>query len=193
MENIIRSLTQKIDKKRAETVVSRVKPYLLSSKKIVDIGSGSGYVSSLLKSLGKDVTPVDVADFHGPRILQPVVYNGMHLPFKNMTFDTALVLMVLHHTPDPDVVFSEVARVAKNIVVIETSYTSLLNKIITVVADTIGNLRFLAHWKSYKSDNEWRKFFDKHGFKVEESKKYYDRNVAALGASFLHILYYLKR
>ncbi|MFH1841103.1 MAG: hypothetical protein ABH807_03040 [Candidatus Shapirobacteria bacterium] len=101
MKNIVHLLIKKFDKKRAEMVVGRIGPYLKKRSKIIDIGSGSGYISSILKSQGFNITPVDVA----------------------------LLLMVLHHTPDPEIVFLEAARVSKNI------------RFITIVADTLGNLR----------------------------------------------------
>lgn len=193
MRKIIDSLVRKIYRKRTETHVNRIKPYLNKKNKIIDIGSGSGYISSLLKSQGFDITPVDVADFHGQRLIKPVIYDGVRLPFPNKSFDTALLLMVLHHTPDPEIVFFEAARVAKNIILIETSFTNSFNKFITIVADTLGNLRTKAFWKSYKSDSEWKSFFTKHGFKVTESHKYHDKNITGIGIGFLHILYYLQK
>lgn len=184
------SLIKRAIRTRSKTVVSRVSPYLEKSKKVIDIGSGTGDVALLLSNAGKDITPVDVADFHGIRVLETTIYDGKRLPFPNNSFDSALLLMVLHHTPNPDLVFTEAARVAKEIVVIETSYTNGINKFLTVLTDAIGNLRFNAYWSSYKTDDEWRQFFNKKGFKIVESQKYHDKN---LGFSFLHISYYLKR
>lgn len=56
---------------RTEEVVRRVLPYLNNSKRIVDIGSGTGLVAKLLSDKGLDVTAVDVVDFHGPRFIKP--------------------------------------------------------------------------------------------------------------------------
>jgi len=189
---MLNNLIKIIDQKRTDTVISRIKPFLNKKDKIIDIGCGSGLISSKLLSRGFDVTPVDVDDFHGPRLIKPVIYDGVKLPFPDKSFDTALLLMVLHHTPNPNIVFSEAARVAKNIILIETSYTNSVNRFITVIADTIGNLRTKAFWTSYKSDSKWKTFFSKHGFKVTETHKYYDKNVPGLGVSFLHILYLLE-
>ncbi|MBI3620409.1 methyltransferase domain-containing protein [Candidatus Roizmanbacteria bacterium] len=175
-------------RKRSETVVNRVKPYITNSKKIIDIGSGTGDVAFLLKKMGKRVTAVDVADFHGPRLVEPIIYDGKKLPFPDKCFDTALLLMVLHHTPDPKRVFSEASRVAKKIVVIETSYTTSVNRFFTVLSDTLGNLRLAAFWSSYKTDGEWRSFFKQNNYQIKDTKKYHDRN---FGLPFLHIAYYL--
>jgi len=187
---MFKSLIKKTIRARSNTVIDRVNPYIEKSKKIIDIGSGTGDVALLLKQSGKDITPVDVADFHGIRVLETTIYDGKKLPFPNKSFDTALLLMVLHHTPDPQLVFSEAARVAKEIVVIETSYTNSFDKFLTVVADAIGNLRLNAFWKCYKTDKEWRELFAKNGFKVVKSQQYHDRS---LGIPFLHIAYYLQQ
>jgi len=185
------ALIRKIVRPRSEIVLTRVYPYINKSKKIIDIGSGTGDVAFLLLRKGKNITPVDVADFHGPRLVKTIIYDGKTLPFQNNTFDTALLLMVLHHAPNPETVFKEAARVARKIVVIETSYTGPLNRFFTVISDAIGNLRLDAFWNSYKTDKDWRRFFEKHGFQIKERRKFNDRNLGVI--PFLHILYYLRR
>lgn len=187
---MIKSITQKLLRKRSDIVVSRILPFIKNSKKLVDIGSGTGDVAFLLKESGKDVTAVDVADFHGPRMVKPIIYDGSKLPFPDKSFDIALLLMVLHHTPNPELIFDEASRVAKDVVVIETSYTNPANRWWTIVSDAMGNLRLEAFWSSYKTDEEWRKLFTKKNFEVLDSVRYWDRN---FGLPFLHIAYHLKK
>ncbi len=187
----IKSIFRSVVRKRSETVIKRVLPYLDKSNKIIDIGSGTGDVAFLLQKAGKNITPVDVGDFHGPRLVKTTIYDGKTLSFAGKTFDTALLLMVLHHTPDPQIVFNEAGRVAKEVVVIETSYKSPIGRFFTILSDTIGNLRLKAFGKSYKSDSEWKAFFKKSGFEVLESHSFNDNILGFI--PFLHILYYLKR
>jgi ubiquinone/menaquinone biosynthesis C-methylase UbiE len=33
---------------------------------------------------------------------KPVLYDGKKMPFKDNVFDAALLITVLHHTPDPE-------------------------------------------------------------------------------------------
>lgn len=188
---MFKALFRKIIRGRSETVVNIIMPYIENPNKIVDIGSGTGDVAYLINARGKNITPVDVADFHGPRMIKTIIYDGKTLPFKNKSFDTALLLMVMHHTPNPELVFKEAARVAKEVVVIETSYTTKINRILTIISDAIGNLRLEAFWSSYKSDKEWQDLFTKQGFKIKASQKFHDKNLGIV--PFLHILYYLKR
>ena len=184
------SIFRKIVRGRSEEVARRISSYIKQTDKIIDIGSGSGDVSLVLQSQGMNTTPVDVGDFHGPRLIKTIIYDGKKLPFKDQSFNKALLLMVMHHTPNPELIFREATRVAKEIVVIETSYATSFAKIHTVITDAIGNLRLEAFWNSYKTDQEWRKIFNINGFKVVDSHKYHDRNI---GLPFLHISYYLKR
>lgn len=187
---MINNVIRKIIRKRSEIIVSRIKPYIKNSRKLIDIGSGNGDVAYLLKNQGKDITPVDVGDFHWFRLVKPIIYDGKKLPFPDKYFDTALLLMVLHHTPNPKIVFSEAARVAREIVLIETSFTTPINKFFTVLSDALANLRLEAFWSSYKTDAEWRTFFSEKEFKIINSVKYKDRN---FGLPFLHIAYYLRK
>ncbi len=188
---MVNEFVKKISRTRSNLVVNRISPYITNSKKLIDIGSGTGDVASLLIKEGKNVTPVDVDDYHGPRLVKTTIYDGKTLPFPNRSFDTALLLMVLHHTPNPEEVFLEACRVAHEVVVIETSFTNPVNKFFTVISDTIGNLRIEAFWNSYKTDRGWKAFFEKHGFTIKDSHKFYDRNLGII--PFLHILYYLQR
>jgi len=188
---MFKTLLGKFIRRRSETVVSRIMPYIKNSNKIIDIGSGTGDVASLIKAQGKNITPVDVADFHGPRMIKTIIYDGKTLPFKEKSFDIALLLMVMHHTLDPEVVFKEAARVAKEIVVIETSHTTPINRVLTIISDAIGNLRLEAFWNSYKTDIEWQQFFARHGFTVIENRKFNDKNLGII--PFLHVLYYLRK
>jgi len=178
-------------RRRSKTVIDRIAPYIKHSNRIIDIGSGTGDVAFLIKSQGKNITPVDVADFRGPRFIKTTIYDGKTLPFADQSFDTALLLMVLHHTLNPKIVFSEAKRVAKEIIIIETCYTNPIDKFFTVIFDAIANLRFEAFWNSYKSDQEWKNFFMNYRLKIMVSKKFKDRQFGII--PFLHILYYLKK
>jgi len=185
------TLLRKIVGSRSKTVVNRIMPYIKQANKIIDIGSGTGDVANLIKSQGKNITPVDVANFHGPRMIKTIIYDGKTLPFKDQSFDMALLLMVMHHTSEPDIIFKEAIRVAKKVVVIETSYTTSISRILTIISDAIGNLRLNAFWNSYKTDVEWRQFFTKYAFKIDVTQKFKDKNLGFI--PFLHILYFLTK
>lgn len=184
--NIIQALAQK----RAKIVVGRVLPYIKHSKRIIDIGCGTGHVADLLIKTGKEVVPVDISNKSLVNTIKPIMYDGKHLPFPDKSFDTSLLLMVLHHTPDPAVVFSDAARVGNDLVVIETVYKKLFDKIVTVLFDSLGNLQPRFFWNSYRRDEDWKTFFKSKGYSVEATQ--YHRDWWFL-IPYLHNVYYLKK
>ncbi|MCX6783935.1 MAG: class I SAM-dependent methyltransferase [candidate division WWE3 bacterium] len=188
---MLNELLKELLQKRTVTVINRISPFIQKTDKIIDIGSGPGDIARILKDQGFNVNPVDVADFHGPRVVETTIYDGTTLPFPDKTFDKALLLMVLHHTPQPEIVFDEASRVATELVVIETSYTNPVDRFSTIIFDALGNLRLEAFWNSYKTDTQWRDFFTKKGFDIVNTEKYLDKTLGIF--PLLHILYYLRR
>ncbi|PJA12350.1 SAM-dependent methyltransferase [Candidatus Dojkabacteria bacterium CG_4_9_14_3_um_filter_150_Dojkabacteria_WS6_41_13] len=187
---MFKTLIQKAVRSRSNTVFNRIKPYINKNEKLLDIGSGSGDVSFVLKQNDYNVTPLDVVDFHGPRLIETTIYDGKNIPFANNSFDKALLLMVMHHTPDPELILNEGLRVAKELIVIETSYVTKFERFYTIVTDTIGNLRFDAFWNSYKTDYEWKQLFNAKNLTVSDTHIFHDHN---LGFPQLHISYHLIR
>ncbi len=90
--NIIHALTYK----RAKIVVARVLPYIKHSKRILDIGCGTGHVADLLTKEGRDLTLVDISDKSWVSTIKPIIYDGKRSPLPDKSFDTLLLLMVLH-------------------------------------------------------------------------------------------------
>jgi ubiquinone/menaquinone biosynthesis C-methylase UbiE len=80
------SLIRKIVKTRSIVVVNRIFPYIKTSKKIIDIGSGTGDVAFLLQKRGKDITPIDVADFHGLRLMKTIIYDSQKIAISKQIF-----------------------------------------------------------------------------------------------------------
>lgn len=172
-------------------VVGRVLPYIKRSKRIVDIGCGTGHVAALLMKKGKEVVSVDVSDKSLVSTIKPIVYDGKRLPFSDQSFDTSLLLMVLHHTPDPRVVFLEAARVGKELVVIETVYKKLFDRILTVLFDSLGNLQPRFYWNSYYKDEDWKTFFKSMGYRVEATQHHQDHQWFLIPQ--FHSVYFLKK
>ena len=88
---MINELISKISRRRSKVVIDRIKPYIKNSSRLIDIGSGTGDIADLLNKQDINITPVDVVDFHGPRLVKTVIYDGKTLPFPSQSFDTALL------------------------------------------------------------------------------------------------------
>ena len=187
---MISKFRNKIGQKRAEKVGARILPFLKDSRNIVDVGCGTCHIAALLQKKGKGVTAVDITNKSLVSGIEVLVYDGKSLPFPDKHFDTSLLLTVLHHTPDSEVVFSEAARVGKELVVIETLHESLLGKLFIVLFDSLINRQLRFHWNSYKTDGEWKKFFKDRSFDIVTTQYHHDK---VFGIPYLHGVYYLEK
>lgn len=145
----------------------RIRPVLTAGATVLDIGSGYGTVTSVLRSQGLFVTAVDVEDQSITPDFKPVVYDGIGLPFPSDSFEFSLLLTVLHHTPDPELVLAEAARVGKKVLVIEDVYKSRLQKYLTWFTDSLLNFEFKGHPHTNKSRVGWNETCERLGLSFE--------------------------
>ncbi len=157
-----------IGKKWVANKLEPVLPHLSVSEKIIDIGSGNGMITYTLKTKGYQVTPLDVANLSIVPTVETVVYDGQKMPFENQTFDTALLLTVLHHCPDPIIVLKEAQRIAKQLIIIEDVYSNPIQKYLTFAMDTLVNFGHSSMTYQNKSDTEWQITFEKLGLQLEQ-------------------------
>jgi ubiquinone/menaquinone biosynthesis C-methylase UbiE len=94
-----------------------------AGRRVLDVGSGNGYVLSKYAAQGARVYGVDLTrtgialcrqrfDLCGFRG-NFCVANAEDLPFRNETFDCVCCMGVLHHTPDPPRAVREISRVMR--------------------------------------------------------------------------------
>lgn len=88
----------------------------LRPAELLEIGKGSGLVSTVLKSRGLDVTSLDI----DPDVRPDVVGSVLALPFADKEFDVTLCAEVLEHLPFEDFpkALSEIRRVTRRAVVL---------------------------------------------------------------------------
>ncbi|MBO3699504.1 bifunctional 2-polyprenyl-6-hydroxyphenol methylase/3-demethylubiquinol 3-O-methyltransferase UbiG [Roseivirga sp. E12] len=139
----------------AKNKLKRIQPVLTRSGKIVDIGSGYGTVTDLLRRDGYDITPVDVTDHSIREDLKPICYDGTSLPFNENTFDQALLLTVLHHTQNPQAMIAETARVSREVIIIEDVYRNKVQQYLTYFFDSLFNLEFKGHPHTNNTRKGW--------------------------------------
>jgi len=136
---------------------------------------------------GHNLTPLDVVDQTLSSEVEPLIYNGKKLPFDDNSFNTALILTVLHHTSNPKEILSEAKRVADKIIIVEDIYSNPIQKYLTFIVDSIVNMEFAGHPHSNKSDTEWKTTFNKLGLKLKATR--YDRFLLF----FRQATYYLEK
>jgi ubiquinone/menaquinone biosynthesis C-methylase UbiE len=184
---ILRDIVYRAGRARAIDLVRKFDSWLGRDDRILDIGSGTCNICEILTGRGFDVTPLDIQDLSFVDGIRAHLYDGSVMPFADDGFETALVLTVLHHTRDPEAVLREARRVAKRVVVMEDVYTDWLHRHLTYFFDSLLNLEFAGHPHSNRSDAEWRRTFERLGFRLVEAR---------LGRSlvvFVHATYCLER
>jgi len=94
---------------------------LRNGERVLDLGAGTGRFAQLLSKTNR-VVAFDSSDamLRAARAKGPfecVEGDGHRLPFRQNTFDLAMVVMVLHHLGDYEAALRDVARVAHRVVV----------------------------------------------------------------------------
>jgi ubiquinone/menaquinone biosynthesis C-methylase UbiE len=124
---MLTSVLDAVMERRARRLVDHVRAWLPIEGRVLDLGSGTGHVSSQLeRELGLEVVTADVSDIHvvGPR---PVLIADGVLPFEEKTFSAALLLFMLAYPNDPAGVLAEAARVTSGpIIVVQSLHSTRL-------------------------------------------------------------------
>ena len=170
MNKLVAGLVAGLHRKKAEYLFNLIGDYLNKKGKIMDLGCGSGVFTKRLLDEGFEVTPVDVVSKLKVEGVSEIIYDGKHLPFQNKSFDQVLLVTVLHHVPHYRELLAEVARVSKEIVIVEDVYENGWDKFWIRFWDSVLNLEFFGHPHNNRSDKEWRQIFEEMGFVLKGSK-----------------------
>lgn len=161
-----RKLTYTLGRTRSKSLVNQITQLIKNDETILDIGAGLCNVTELLKEKGFSIVALDIEDLSIVKTIIPTLYNGESIPFKNNSYDVALISTVLHHTKNQIEILKEAKRVTKKIIVIEDIYSGTLHRYITYFIDSLLNLEFLNHPHSNLSDEEWKLLFNKLDLKI---------------------------
>jgi SAM-dependent methyltransferase len=122
---------------------------------VLDVATGGGHVARRCREAGAEVVTVDAAPGMQPDVVAP----ADHLPFADSSFDAVVCRIAPHHFPDVRAAVKEMARVARDRVVIED------NTFTSEQADEADRLRDPSHVRNY-SVAEWRGFFEEAGLEI---------------------------
>lgn len=174
--SFLRDFLELLGRQRANDLADMSQSFLKDKKgKILDVGSGGCQVLSIYKKEGYDITGIDVQNISLVKDVKPIIYNGKEIPFKNDSFDSSLILTVLHHTPKPEDILKEAMRVSNQIIIIEDIYHTTIQKYLTFFFDCILNFEFFGHPHTNKSDKQWRETFEELGLNLTgfQQKQYW--------------------
>jgi SAM-dependent methyltransferase len=161
----VRALVERLLRRYAATQARDVAPWIVG-KRLLDLGAGEGFVTA---ALARGIA-VDVGAFRrapGPY----VVYDGRTLPFDDGSFDTTLLLLVLHHCTDPATVLDEARRVTRRrVIVTESVHRNRLDLALLHALDARVN-----RWRhdgrmaapvGFRTSREWEALFAARGLRL---------------------------
>ena len=152
--------------RRAEYFAALFEKYLPANADILDIGGGWGFYAEPLAKRGHHLTVLDVVKPGYQKA--PVVINepGKPFPFPDKSFDASIMVTMLHHTPDPEMILREAKRVTRKVlIVVEDVYRHPLGRIWTIARDCFYNFEYIGHPCNFKNNAEWNALFLKLGLK----------------------------
>jgi SAM-dependent methyltransferase len=127
----------------------------------LDVATGGGHVARRLREAGCEVVTLDPAPGMGADVIAP----AEHLPFADSTFDVVACRIAAHHFTDVRAAVYEMARVARDRVVLED------NVFVSEAAEEAERVRDPSHVRCY-SEAEWRIFFEQAGLEVEAVERF---------------------
>lgn len=137
--------------------------------KCLDIGAGNGSFSQFLSNQGHQVKAIDVVDKSGEGLAHDVrLFDGEHIPYADNSFDTSVLMFVLHHTNKQQSLISDSIRVTKNHIiiaedVIQNRFDALLGAI------HLNTSPWDKGHDSFRSHSQWKDFFLRNNLELSET------------------------
>ena len=139
--------------------------------RVLDVGCGDGAVSSVLQAKRPDVRVQGIDVLPREHTHVPVqIFDGMHFPFPDSSFDVVMFSDVLHHTEDPSVLLREAQRVTAQHVLIKDHYRKGFAAGARLrFMDWVGNARYgVALPYNYWAEQQWTRAWQEIGFVPEK-------------------------
>lgn len=151
-----------------------------SGSRVLDVGSGGGFLAAALTAAGYDVVGIDpslpavhdAADHVAASFANAV---GENLPFANGSFESVVCSEVLEHVEDPSAVMAEISRVLRpgGVFVFSLPNRTLLSRLVLI--DIAQRNRFtrvlpkhLHDWNRLIGSTDLRDLAQRHGLTVQE-------------------------
>jgi SAM-dependent methyltransferase len=131
-----------------------------AGKTVLDVATGGGHVARRLREAGCEVVTCDSA----PGMQPDVICRAEDLPFADGSFDVVTCRIAVHHFEDPAPALRELARVAREVVLIAD------NLFVGEAGEEADRLRDPTHVRNY-SEDEWRGLFAQAGLEVEDFER----------------------
>jgi ubiquinone/menaquinone biosynthesis C-methylase UbiE len=163
--------------KRIDRISSYFNGLIYPSEKILDVGSYNCLIAKELQDrYSVCIEGLDIKDYNITDI-KNTIYDGLHFPYKDNSFDTVLILTTLHHCEDFIQVLKESRRVARQkVIVLEAAYDNKFELFLTMLRDIISNKRKGMNLPlHFQSKEQWRNLFNELDLKIIEERNYKSR------------------
>ena len=160
---------------RRRGLVSCLSGYLKDSKEVLDLGSSDGRLANEFLKIYPNIKFLGVDTHVLDKTYIPIMkYDGKNIPYPDNSFDCVMIIDVLHHDLNPEVILREAKRVSRKYVLIKDHYwDTKIDFQVLKFADYIGNAPYgvvlpynylkLSSWENLIKDVELkiveRKFF----------------------------------
>jgi SAM-dependent methyltransferase len=109
-----------IASRRTRALARHAADLLPPEARVLDVGCGDGELARSVMDLRPDVTITGLEVLERATCAIPLeLFEGVAIPREDDTVDAVLMVNVLHHTDDPEVLLGEAARVARRAVVLK--------------------------------------------------------------------------
>jgi ubiquinone/menaquinone biosynthesis C-methylase UbiE len=160
-----------VNDRRISALTKLIASSLNGNEHVLDIGCGDGEIDFRLMQQMPDlqIEGIDLMVRQNTRI-RVTGFDGKRIPFNDKTFDTSLLIDVLHHTHDPSLLLNEAVRVTKKQILIKDHLKSgLISETLLRMMDYAGNAHHgVTITYKYLTWEEWNNLFDQSGLKKSE-------------------------
>ena len=166
------------------------------TRTLLDVGCGDGTLASAVVRRRPEVEPSGVEIRARPHTAIPVrEFDGRQLPYADRSYDVVMLVDVLHHAEEPDLLLREAARVAANSVIIKDHLTGAwLSHERLRLMDWVGNIGHGVPLRyAYWSPAQWEDSFRRAGLQEVERRERLGLYGAPLRWVFEHRLHFVSR
>ena len=120
MNTIAKLHEKRVHGRRVDSLLRNLKGLIPENSSVLDVGCGDGLLASLIQEQvpGSSLQGIDVLIRPDTKI--PIAeFDGITIPMEDNSVDVVMMVDVLHHTDDPEIMVREAKRVARKWFVIK--------------------------------------------------------------------------